>query len=602
MGDYIDHTNRYSGHSPDSARIEGSSWKDTRNLLKDELLATSLSDSTLIGLEYFIEDGFYHRSDVIIAGLDDQDHKKLIVIEIKGWDAKGIKYHNSDGKQFLYYHGNEDGPKDENPLSQVLMYCNFLKEHNTYVRSGDIELIPVVLLYNCRKRDITDARIRNGLKLPDDRRISCYRHRDCPYSFTTDAAFFTDYDPVFFKEDIGELKRLISRKLNRPGEYGNDVISLLKKGQPSSNFKLCSKIGKILTHTAVDRSGKVVIGNDEPILLRGDQRTVLIKIKELIDQKVLPQNDPESLTTIYVKGGPGSGKSLIATLLMGYYLSKHGNIDEVRYGLPNSCTGEAFRSDLEEDLKHSIDSPSYSGINTEDARYKLVFIDEGQNVSRRYIDRLKGRTCSRLLVIFYDEFQTADYMKEQDIWWNSITPTYTLDSQFRCNQDEGYVSFINDILNGTDDFPFDANYLDFDVKLIKNKRVLKSLLKSNIHCVTGASFDNSKTLRLGSSLKCAKFEEPGFALSDPDELKDKLGTVNNMRGLEVPKIVVVIGDEITYDNEGIHIRNTDNRDYGKIYLVLLTRALQSCYIYCKDMNLRRYLHKQKGIGWLPEIP
>ena len=93
-------------------------------------------------------------------------------------------------------------------------------------------------------------------------------------------------------------------------------------------------------------------------------------------------------------------------------------------------------------------------------------------------------------------------------------------------------------------------------------------------------------------------------ITDNNQLFD----IYDLFGLEQKNILVIIGKDVRFENDGIVIdrdeirddkiiRITDNdkmvRIVKNIYRILLTRGMEKCYIYCMDDGLRDHFSEKK---------
>ena len=115
---------------------------------------------------------------------------------------------------------------------------------------------------------------------------------------------------------------------------------------------------------------------------------------------------------------------------------------------------------------------------------------------------------------------------------------------------------------------------------------------------TPGVIDEDETL-LGYGLKRNTSYKDGSSIVFVDS-KKVYGTYYDIRGLEVlNEIVYLKRDVIWFDNKHNKVKvcgKKEGKDIIKHRLeILLTRALQSCYIYCEDTALHDYLNKTRGI-------
>lgn len=204
------------------------------------------------------------------------------------------------------------------------------------------------------------------------------------------------------------------------------------------------------------------------------------------------------------------------------------------------------------------------------------------------------------------------------------------ESQFRCNGFDGYIVWLDDVLeirraansDGFDlyydiricDTPNEIRDLIFEKNKINNKaRLLAGYCwnwikegknKSDVHDITIPEYNFAMNWNLRNSQTWA-FDEGSV---------NEVGCIHTAQGLEFDYVGVIIGDDLRYDNgkiitdvkaraktdqsvKGINklYRNDFNRAekvadeiIKNTYRTLMTRGQKGCYIYCTDEKLAKY--------------
>lgn len=573
MKTFIDHAVEYRkranprfGVSPE----EVVSWNETFNLLKRYLSDTKADFKIALEFIHQFRDkkynkgdiGFARRTDVMIAVKERTKKrnvwkKKIYIIEFKDWkDTKTISA----------------------PADQVCAYCSLLLDNNDQVsmrpdpKGIKIQLVPVVWLYNMQKPDADDERIK--------------KLKDCTYS--------KHLKLLFEGENITALWK------NVPKKYDNDVFKQLRKGFPV--FHLHDEVkniwkSKLLFNDCDTWDKKDIINKNNKagrkIQLHGDQN---VCIRSLTDRIV---NDGEK-GLFCVIGGAGSGKSLVAILLYKYF--SDNNMD-VRFYIPEIAPVRAYNGPLWEMVfKLATENTDYSAGD-------VVIIDEAHNLFESLYSRIIDTRKGKVTIFLSDGDQIDQKNQVGTILSSKESNNYYLNSQFRCNKDDGYITFINDILNNENDFPFNADCLDFDVKVIDNlyPKLLNQcslLINDDVatYEVDGKAFNKftpKNDVLLNLNLKLGEFNPADLFVSNGT--KNLYGTMYDVRGLDIKKSIVIIRkNDIIYKNNKVEIISPRKRSQTiqtKInkYRILLTRATETCYIYCEDKALRDYLVNEKGI-------
>ena len=208
-----------------------------------------------------------------------------------------------------------------------------------------------------------------------------------------------------------------------------------------------------------------------------------------------------------------------------------------------------------------------------------------------------------------------------------------LKSQFRCDGSDGYLAWLDNVLEIRETANFDLdNKYDFKVfdnpnelrKAIeeKNKINNKSRLvagycwdwisegknKTDVHDIIIPEYDFGMSWNLGNSSTWAIDKES----------VNEIGCIHTCQGLEFDYIGVIIGDDLRYEDghivsdytkraktdqsiKGINkIAKEEGFDEAKkitdsiiknTYKTLMTRGMKGCYVYCTDKELSAYLIK-----------
>lgn len=199
---------------------------------------------------------------------------------------------------------------------------------------------------------------------------------------------------------------------------------------------------------------------------------------------------------------------------------------------------------------------------------------------------------------------------------------FVLRSEFRCNGSDGYLAFLNDVL----DIGKTANWSlegDYDFKVFDTAQEMKEALleknkRNKARMVAGydwkwvSKHDSQKqdiVLPGGFSAQW-NMENNGPWAIDPNSF-DQVGCIHTCQGLDFDYIGVIIGPDLCY-REGKVITNpkkiaVSDRSSGirsckdpvladklirNTYKVLMSRGMKGCYVYCVDPALRDYLKER----------
>ena len=221
---------------------------------------------------------------------------------------------------------------------------------------------------------------------------------------------------------------------------------------------------------------------------------------------------------------------------------------------------------------------------------KVLIVDEGHSLFKSLFHKnIEPETKSILVIVFHDPDQETDGEKGME----KGDDDYTLDSQFRCNCEDGYLGFIDSILNNDKTYPLTARDLDFDVRLVKDDSLVKLAKDDKIVIVAGPKYKDMKALTVrGKTTEIKRvnkkdIKESGFLIKE-NRFKDGInlyGSYMDIMGLETEKIVVIIGDDETNDLTFKDGKLTGRSSVKNMYRIMLTRGMHSCYIFCENIEL-----------------
>ncbi|MBD5350299.1 MAG: DUF2075 domain-containing protein [Bacteroides sp.] len=473
---------RTQGFFPSESEI--ASWGANVDALKE--IVEDLHEDVYIGFEYKLPAG--GRIDCVLMGLDKGGHMNIYHVELKQWSNDRI---NVVYDQYLYQvdvEGCRGGVSRfcAHPSQQVGEYHNYLLNNLSVFEQENISLHGLAYCYNYKKED-TNSNLFN--------------------EYYND--ILNEY-PVYTRDTLSELKEELKKSLSNGA--GEKVYEQLSNSEVRPTKHLRTSIANMFN------------GSSEFQLI-GKQLDAYNAILGSINQS------NNGKTVIIVKGGPGTGKSVIA-LRLAAELSRN-NLN-VKYATRSS----SLRSGLKRILgvkypQGLIDSTFNIKPNWyEESALDAILIDEAHRIgensnhfTQRKEDGIEGSTflpqalsiiySSRVSVFFIDDNQSiipteigvsselkryaegySDLIKKaiedkkqeitrkrnqedkekEFITFESqksfINPScdekirvieIELTDQFRCNGNDGYLEWLNDVLyNGGKGEKTFSNY-EFEV-------------------------------------------------------------------------------------------------------------------------------------------
>ncbi len=577
-----------------SPKNEILSWKNSLDYMFKILVDQDIPSTAGVAIEYNIP-LTNRRVDFILTGKDKDRNDAAVIIELKQWSE--VETTEKDGIVRTYLGGSNR--ETNHPSYQAWSYAALIVDYNETVRQEDIKLQPCAYLHNLKSEDaINDP-------------------------------FYADHTakaPIFISPDALKLSEFLKRFV----KYGDsdDIMFRIEHGviKPSKNL--------------ADSLLSMLNGNKEFLML-DEQKLVYETTLDLAHQAKRGEKQ-----TLIVKGGPGTGKSVVAINLM-VELTKREML--VQYVTKNAAPREVFKSMLSGHRKKShIDnmfkgSGSYIGVD--DNFFDVLLVDEAHrlneksglygNLGENQIKELLGG--SKLSVFFIDEAQRVTL---QDIgsvaairqWAEELGSSVTeleLQSQFRCNGSDGYLSWVDNALQLRETANPTLDDIDYEVKVFDDPNKLrKAIIENNrvnnkSRMVAGYCWDwKSKKDKSAYDIQIPEFGfEAQWNLTVDGSLWliaeksiDQIGCIHTCQGLELDYIGVIIGTDFVV-RDGLVVTDALNRssndrsirgfkkrlkqdpeDARKVteeiikntYRTLMTRGQKGCYIYCIDPETNGY--------------
>jgi len=580
---------------------EFNSWNVSLRFLKDVLESSELLKNRII-VEYELPYS-EKRIDVILFGKDNKDNENIIVLELKQWSNDKVEDSQNEGNVIVDF--GKFKKEHPHPSLQVQGYYYYLKDFMTlFEEDNKVQLSACVYCHNYKKGE------NEVLYLPKfDESVKKY--------------------PVFSKEEAIQLGKYLKEKLAI--EDGLEVF-----GKFTHSILRPSK--KLLEHTR-EMINKQQIFNliDEQITA---YNTIMNKAKKL--------SKSEEKSVIIVKGGPGTGKSVLALEVMGELL-RSGKV------VYHATGSSAFTNTLRNILgvrSANLFKFFNSFMNYKENQIEVLICDEAHRIretSESRYTKKDSRTkepqinelirAAKLSVFFIDEKQivrpneigSVDLIKKAAIQLGvkeeNIYEDYELQTQFRCGGSSRYIDWIEDILRmkeeGEEISLDDEEKMEF--KIVESPQKLKEIIdeknkekRNSARIVAGFCWPWSAPNRDGSlvnDVKIGDFEMPWEKKDDfwkwatDDSGMNQVGTVYTSQGFEFDYIGVIFGNDLVYDKHarkwkvtpGISYDTMVTRNNSKllehfknVYRVLLSRAHKGVYVYFMDKETGEYFRGRMG--------
>ena len=581
------------------------SWDNSMQYMYKVMNDPDIPSDAGVAIEYNIPQTS-KRVDFMISGYDIAGNPGIVIVELKQW-SKLEKVENTDALVETYT-GNALR-KVVHPSYQAWSYAQLISDYNSAVQDEHVQLRPCAFLHNYVRKDHDPL---------DDRQYEAY---------TMDA-------PPFTKGQVSDLRAFI-KKCVRTGDK-SEVLYLVDHGAIRPSKSLQNAIASMIR------------GNKEFTMI-DEQR---VAYEEIIHLSVKSQKDHKKRTVI-CKGGPGTGKSVIAVCLLAE-LTQRGQF--VQYVSKNSAPRQVYAAKLKGEITKSCIDNMFkgSGMYTQvgrnmihtllvDEAHRLneksgMFHNQGENQIKEIIH---AAACS---VFFIDENQrvTMDDIGSVDeiVKWaeeeGSEVTELELVSQFRCNGSNGYLAWVDDLLEIRKTANYTLEGLDYEVVLcddpedLRRAIIEKNKTDNRSRILAGYCWDWPKDSRKNSDfydIKIGDFGiswnlDDGQAFAISEKSVNEAGCIHTTQGLEFDYVGVIIGDDMRYENghvvtdftkraktdqslKGIKKMFKENPDKARkradeiiknTYRTLLTRGMKGCYIYCTDPGLREYIRSRLDVA------
>ncbi len=577
------------------AESEYLSWRNSLgNAMSHVMRSEGIPGDAGIAIEYRLN-GRKFRLDFVISGLNVQGKESLVIVELKQWTD--IQFSDLDEHVKTALGG---GVRDvTHPSYQVWSYKSHLEMFNEYVYENELSVSACAYLHNCKENQvINDSRYENALRLA----------------------------PVFFHGENDKLQKLIENQIEK-----GSGISLLERIdaaviRPSKQL--------------ADAVGNMLKGQDEFILL-DEQKTAYETIL-----RNARQAQKSGKKVLVIKGGPGTGKSVISINALAQLTSERMN---AKYVTANAAPRDVFQAKLKnlvkgDSVKHLFGG-SGSYAETKKNSMDVLIVDEAHRLrmkSGMFKNLGESQTkeiifSAKLSVFFIDEAQKVTWsdvgeisrIKAYAAELDADVELLELVSQFRCGGSDDYMAWLDDSL-GLQNVP--ENYFSrdkFDFQIFESASDLHDAIRDKNR------INNKSRVVAGYCWNWVSKKEPkAFDIVIPDEnyqarwnlasygnewiinpkSVDEVGCIHTCQGLEVDYVGVIVGGDLVIENGKL---GTDPKRRAKsdkslngyigerkldpeaadakadelirnTYRTLMSRGMKGCYVYFTDPAVKKY--------------
>ncbi len=581
---FLDHL----GYLPGEA--ERRSWQNSMQFMERVVRRSQIPDDCGVLIEYNIP-ATSLRIDFMLTGQDIHSQDSFVIVELKQWDRAEATTRPDVVSTFV-------GGRYRDvlhPSYQAFSYLQYLSNMNEAVQTHGIVGRACAYLHNYAKKQTEPLLHPQYLDI-------------------------TRSAPIFFREDQGDMQKFLYQSLAKG--KGIHTMHFIEHGRLRPSQKLMDHVAGLLK------------GNDEFILL-DEQKVVFETIIERAQTA-------EHKTVIVVKGGPGTGKSVLSMHVLGRLLQAGKNI---RFVAPNA----AFRQVMIEHLAKSrvrnrakinaLFSGSSKFWETPLNAMDILVVDEAHRLKKRGAFMYRGENqvedvvrAAHVCILFIDDHQqirpddvgTTTEIRRLAATYRAELVELELEAQFRCAGAAGFLNWIDDVLqvrhtgnyDGWDRDAFEFELMDSPHDLYQRIQERQSQgYKARMLAGYAWEWTRVEENPLGEVADVV-IPEHDFAMPWNQRQNSSLwailpegvgqiGCVHTSQGLEFDYIGVIVGKDLCYDPASGEVcsdasqykdragikgiagnRPELTRLIKNIYRILFSRGMKGCYVYVCEEGMR----------------
>jgi len=585
-------------HNPPTSEVH--SWQNSLARMSLVLQSAGLDDNGII-LEYLLPLSS-RRLDVMLTGKNDSGNPNAVVVELKQWGETHPS--NIDDCVATFVGGRLRDVL--HPSKQVGQYAEYLSDCHTAFDADRVALAACSYLHNIQQADA-------GQLFGDQFREQLERY------------------PLFTGDQAEGLQQFLTDRVAE-GD-GQEVLSTVLESKYRASKKL-------LEHTAA--------------MIKGLKEYVLLDEQLVVFNAVLAQArqgfGDKRKAVVLVKGGPGTGKSVIALNLVGE-LSRQG------YKTQHATGSKAFTSTVKKTVgsragvqfryfnSYSEAESNIMDVLVMDEAHRIraksanKFIPAAKRSPRAQIDELLQ--AAKVSVFFIDDLQvvrpgevgSSNIIRQAADRNGATLHEFELEAQFRCNGSEAFINWVDNTLGirRTPNVMWDSKD-QFEFRIVDSV--------TEIDAMIGARHRSGASARLVAGF-CWKWSNPTadgqlvddvhigtwsrpwnakpdagrlaagipkslFWASDPSGI-NQVGCIYTAQGFEFDYCGVIFGKDLRYDptsgrwigdraiSEDAVVKRSGSQFTDLVkqtYRVLLTRGMKGCYVYFQDEATRNFFRSR----------
>jgi uncharacterized protein len=584
---------QWYGRAPGESQVRA--WNNSLIRLKD-VLESALDDDTGMLLEYELPLSNL-RLDCMITGLSQSGIHSAEIVELKQWEAcerteeENLVVTWVDGKNRPVLH----------PSAQVARYQQFLKDgHSAFYGTDSIRVGSCSYLHNYRLKPsdpLLDIKFRSLIR---------------------------DF-PVYVATDFSKVQKRLHENVG--GGKGMELLRRVRGSRIAPSKQFLRHVGRVLKglsdYTLLDEQGVVY-------------ETVLTSTKRSLKSG--------TKSCIVVRGGPGTGKSVIAVNLMADLARAGFN---ARYATGSRAFTTTLRKIAGSRAGAQFDyTLSYAKFG--ENQVDVLLVDEAHRIRQTSTTRWTSKAkrtgipqveellrAARVSVFFIDDLQavrpdeigTSSYIIEHARELAIPVTEFDLKVQFRCQGSDAFVRWLDGKLNLDPEAPlrYRSSPL-FDLRIFDTPSQLESEIRTRVSEGFSARLtagfcwhwsDPRPDGTLSEDVQIGDFKRPWNAKHDVGKLAkgipraslwahdesglNQIGCVYSAQGFEFDYVGVIVGPDLRAVAQPITLRGNPagsedpaiQRAGGsgavliaRAYRILLSRGLKGCYVTFTEADAR----------------
>jgi DUF2075 family protein len=582
-------------HRPSPREID--SWRNSMQFMANSVDQPALPDDAGVAIEFTIP-LTSRRVDFILTGRTADRREVAVIVELKQWSTvtatalDAIVKTRIGGRELETLH----------PSYQAWTYAALIRDYNETVRGDAIELKPCAYLHN-----LTDAAAVN----------------DAHYAEHLERA------PAFLKGDSERFAEFLRRTV-RHGDQDR-LMYRIEHGRLRPSKSLADVLRE---------------------LLDGRREFELIDDQKLVYETILAEcGDGEGPKRVFiVRGGPGTGKSVVAMNLLVALTERRKVVQYVsRNAAPRAVYASVLKGHRRRTEIDSLFRGSGAFLNTPPDFFDALIVDEAHRLNEKSglygnlgENQIKEIIASaRLSVFFIDEDQritlrdigSTAAIREWAAEFGATVRELELPSQFRCNGSDGYLAFLDDALGIRETAHPTIRPDQYDFRVFDDPGELHETIRTlnrstnRARMVAGYCWPwRSKREPTAMDIEVPIHDYAAqWNLTDDGPLwitaensVEQVGCIHTCQGLEVEYIGVIVGPDLIARNGMLqtngHARASQDQSVKgfrgwfkqdpeaaqaavdpiirNTYRTLLSRGLRGCFVFCTDPETNEYFRNR----------